>query len=430
MPAVDRTAQGTAQDTAQDTAHDTGQAQSSAGNPLAIPAFRAFWVNGLSFMLVQNALRFVYGWVILDGLNRSPSWQGGVVFLLGVPMLFLLPPAGVWADRVDPKRLLIVTQLVFLVVLVVTAIGVGDGSGTVGLMVVSALAAGVVTAIGSPVRSSLIPALLPPSLLVRGIALNAIAITLSMVFGAVSAQLFGNLFGFDGAFWWLAGLLVVGVGAALVMESPGVLNQRDSTSIRESIAEGVAFVRNDRGILTLFWLLGISGFIMMPMMMVGVQAHVKEELGRSAGDAAPFFAMMGFGIAISSLVILRRSELPNRATLFMRAMICGTTTMTLLGFTRAYWQVLVLGLLLGMCAGVFMNMNQALIQGNTPSALMGRVMALYLLVQAGLLPYGALIAGVLLDALGTGRAMSIVGALGLSLVLITYVRANSIRQIN
>ena len=86
-------------------------------NALAVPSFRSLWLNSVTFYLVVNALRFVYGWVVLDGLNKSESVQGLVVFVLGIPLLFLLLPAGVWADRLDPKKMLITTQVALLVVI-------------------------------------------------------------------------------------------------------------------------------------------------------------------------------------------------------------------------------------------------------------------------------------------------------------------------
>lgn len=399
-------------------------------NALAVPAFRSLWLNSVTFYLVSNALRFVYGWVILDGLERGETWQGAGVFVLGVPLLFLLVPAGVWADRFDPKRMLLGSQLLLMAVMAATALGMGSGAGSLWLVLVSALLAGVATALGSPVRGSLIPSLLPTELLYSGIALNAIAMTLSMVLGAVAARQFGDWFGFDGAFWFMFVLLGLGILALATMASPGPANRNDKATLRESVSEGVAFVRNERGILTLFWLLAISGGLMSPAMFVTAQAHIKEELGRTAADAAPLFALMGLGIMVSSIAIMRQGSMKNKAVLFMRAMLCGTTTVGLMGLTTAFWQILALGFFMGLCGGFFINMNQGLIQGNTPKEVMGRVMGLYALVQAGLLPFGALLLGVLADSIGTRITMVGAGAVAFAMVLATYVRAEAIRQIN
>jgi len=225
-------------------------------------------------------------------------------------------------------------------------------------------------------------------------------------------------------------LLGLGILALATMASPGPANRNDKATLRESVSEGVAFVRNERGILTLFWLLAISGGLMSPAMFVTAQAHIKEELGRTAADAAPLFALMGLGIMVSSIAIMRQGSMKNKAVLFMRAMLCGTTTVGLMGLTTAFWQILALGFFMGLCGGFFINMNQGLIQGNTPKEVMGRVMGLYALVQAGLLPFGALLLGVLADSIGTRITMVGAGAVAFAMVLATYVRAEAIRQIN
>ena len=147
-------------------------------NALQVPSFRALWLNSITFYLVANALRFVYGWVVLDGLDKGEAWQGFIVFVLGLPLVFFLLPAGVWADRIDPKKMLIASQVALFLVMAGTAIAMGDGSGSLTILIVSAIFAGIITSIGSPVRSSLIPALLKGDLLFSGIALNAIALTL------------------------------------------------------------------------------------------------------------------------------------------------------------------------------------------------------------------------------------------------------------
>ena len=398
-------------------------------NALAVPSFRALWLNSVTFYLVANSLRFVYGWVVLDGLDKGERWQGAVVFILGVPLLFLLMPAGVWADRLDPKRMLVGSQIGLFVVMVGTAIAMGSGSGSLGLIVISALLAGVVTSIGSPVRSSLIPALLKGDLLYNGIALNAIALTLSLVLGAVSARAFGDWFGFDGAFWWLAVLTAAGTVALMGLTSPGPATTGDKATLSQAVRDGLGFVWGERGIRSLFILLTVSGLMMTPIMFVTLQAYIKEELGRSAADAAPMLALMGVGIATSSVFIMRQGSMQNKSVKFMQAMLGGTTCMVLMGLTSAYWQVLVLAYLMGACGGFFINMNQGLIQSNTPPAMMGRVMGLYALVAGGMTPIGALGLGFFGEAIGTGNAISIVSATAFMIVLVVYLSDKAIRTI-
>ncbi len=398
--------------------------------PLAVPAFRYLWLNTITFFMAMNALRFVYGWVALDGLDSSESVQGFVVFALGLPGIFLLLPAGVWADRLNRRHLLIATQMGTAVVLFATAATIGAGHLSLPFIVVSAVLAGITTAIGSPVRGSLIPELLPKELLFGGIALNALAMTSSLVVGAVTAQVAGDLFGFDGAYWYLTILLVLGVLALIPMQTPNrAPGVGDHVTMRKAVVEGLGFVHGQPALRILFLMLGLAGFIMNALMFVTLQALVKDEFGRDAGDAAPLMALIGVGLAISSVYVMRRGNMKNKGTVFLRAMICGTSLLVLMGQTTAYWQLGVLSLFMGMAGGFFVNMNQGLIQSNTPNELMGRVMGLFSLVQMGLTPFGALVVGFVAEAIGPANAFSVCAGVALLVTLATYARAHELHAI-
>ncbi len=399
-------------------------------NPLAVPAFRYLWFNSLTFALVANALRFVYGWVALEGLDGSEATQGFVVFLLGVPGIFLLLPAGVWADRLNRRLMLMASQAGTMVVMAITAFMIATDNLSLGLIVVSALASGAVTAVGSPVRTSLVPELLPRRLLLPGIALSAVAMTLSLVVGSYSAQLVGNRFGFDGTFWYLGLLSAVGIALLIPMRPPTrTPTDADSVTMREAISQGFRFVAGEPALRVLFAMLGLAGFVMNALMFVTLQAFVKEELGRDPGDAGLLLAMVGIGLASSSLVVMRLGDLPNKGTLFLRAMMIGTITLSLMGRATEYWHLIVLTLILGLAGGFFINMNQSLIQANTPPELMGRVMGFYTIVQGGLTPVGALALGLLATQIGTANTLTFCAAGAFAAVAFTYLRATHLHEL-
>ena len=408
---------------------DAVAADAVPSNALRVRSFRYLWLNSITFALVMNATRFVYGWVVLDGLNRSESQQGLVVFLLGIPTLVLVLPAGVWADRLDRRWLLLGTQAGAGLVLFATAVVIAQGQLSMAMLVISALALGSVLAIGSPVRSSLIPELLPKELLYSGIALNALAMTGSMVVGAVVAQVVGDAFGFDGVFAYLGLLMVLGMVAIHRMEPPPRHETKGAVTMRAAVREGLSFVAHDPALRTLFGLLALAGMVMNALMFVTVQAFVKEDLGRSAGDAAPLFGLIGIGLAFGSVIVMRRGNMPKKGTVFLRAMTAGTFILALMGRTTAYWQIAVLCLIMGVAGGFFINMNQGLIQSNTPAPLMGRVMGLFTLVQAGLTPIGALAFGVLADAIGPADTITYSAGAAFVITVTTYARARAIHEI-
>ncbi len=82
---------------------------------------------------------------------------------------------------------------------------------------------------------------------------------------------------------------------------------------------------------------------------------------------------------------------------------------------------------MGLAGGFYINMNQGLIQANTPQALMGRVMGLYTLIQVGLMPFGALGLGLIASAIGIGVTMSAAAVVTHAVVIATYILAKDLK---
>ena len=85
---------------------------------------------------------------------------------------------------------------------------------------------------------------------------------------------------------------------------------------------------------------------------------------------------------------------------------------------------------MGLAGGFYITINQGLIQSNTPKDLMGRVMALYLLVQAALMPLGALGLGWAASSIGAGNVVTICGVISLIVVTWTHLGFSTVRNLD
>ncbi len=400
-----------------------------AGNALSNRNFRFLWGNNIAFFLVMNAERFVFGWLVLEGLKRGEREQGLIVFALGLPAVFITLQAGVWADRVDRRRLLMGTQLAGAAIMSVTALFVATGRATLGWIAVAAIVAGAAAAVGSPVRSSLISAIVPKEQLFSAIAINALAMTASMILGPVMARAVGGRFGFEGAFWFQAILMVIGVGFLRFLRVPPHTGRGPKRSVRTETMEALRHVWHDNNLRTLFGLLVLASVTINPAVMVTAQAHVKEGLRRDAGDSAIPLAFMGVGIAITSMILIRKGDRSNKGMLFQRAVIVGATMTFIMGRTTSFTVLLLVSFVMGLSGGFYINMNQGLIQSRTPQPLMGRVMALYVLTQAGFMPLGALGLGLIAHRYSPGAAMSGAAAIAWVVYVVVYVRNAELRRL-
>lgn len=399
-------------------------------NALTVPAFRHLWLNNVAFFMAANAQRFVFAWFVLDGLDRAESDQGVIVFALGLPAIFLVIQAGAWADRWDRKRLLASSQIASGVAMALGLVYILTDQTSFGLLIALAVVAGGAAAIGQPVRQSLVPALVAPDQLFSAIAVNAIAMTLSLILGSALARLFGGVFGFEGAFGFMLGLFVLGLVPLVRLQVPAHDRLPPKRPIWTETIEAMHHVMRDHALRKLFGLLTLAGVTINPLVMVTSQAHVKEGIGRDSGDAALPFALMGVGIAVTSVVVMRKGNMGRKGAAFMRAMLAGTAIVALMGRTTELWQLSILALIMGLAGGFYINMNQGLIQANTPQPLMGRVMALYTLIQVGLLPLGSLAYGLIAARIGTGDTMTAGALVGLVLTAFIYLTDDTLSELS
>ena len=398
-------------------------------NALALPDYRRLWINNLIYMFVSNAQRFAIGWLVLDGLGGNEIRQGMAVFMLGVPVAFIVMQAGALADRVDRRSLLIRSQVGLLLVVLATLILLGLDQLTYSWVLTLSVLSGVAQAFGQPVRQALIPLLVPERLLMNAVALNALAMTTSMILSAPLVKIAGDLFDFEGVYGLQVVMLIVGLFFLRRLQTPPVTESPKRRLIQEA-ASALRHVVNDLRLRVLFLLLAVASISVNAAVMVTMQAKVKEELLRDSGDMAYLLAVMAVGIAITSVVVMRKGDMKRKGGKFQQAMMCGSALVVCMGQASSFKVLLPLFFLMGLAGGFFITMNQGLIQSATPRELMGRVMGLYLLVQFGFMPIGALGLGWAASLAGPGNVVSVCGAVSLLIVSWTHFAFSTIRNLD
>ena len=400
-----------------------------AQNALAVPDYRRLWINNLVYMFVSNAQRFAVGWLVLDGLGGNETSQGMAVFMLGIPAAFIVMQAGVLADRVDGRTLLLYSQLGLLAVVVATLVLLGMDRLNYGWVLVLSVFSGIAQAFGGPVRQALIPLLVPERLLMNAVALNALAMTSSMVLSAPLVKITGDLFDFEGVYALQVVMLVAGLGVLRKLETPQV-QEREKRRLLQEARSALRHVVGDIRLRVLFLLLAMAAVSVNAAIMVTMQAKVKEELLRDSGDTAYLLAVMAVGISITSVIVMRKGDMKRKGGKFQRAMMCGSLLVMCMGQASSFLLLIPLFFLMGLAGGFFITMNQGLIQSTTPKDIMGRVMGLYLLVQVGLMPLGALGLGWAASQIGAGNVVSICGAVSLLVVTWTHLGFPAVRNLD
>ncbi|MEO1063247.1 MAG: MFS transporter [Actinomycetota bacterium] len=406
-----------------------GAAPDRQPSVLRLPNFRRLWVNLVLFALVTNAVRFAFIVVVVRVLERSEGSAGLVGFTIGLPIIFFVLQAGALADRVDRKLLLVGSQIGVLVTVLGTGVLLSTDRVGMAAVIALTLVAGTFHAIGQPVRMALIPALVPRERLLDAVALNAVGMTSSMIFGPFTAEIATELWGVEGAFFVLAVLMATGLLVVVRLEVPDVVDPAPKGSMWPEIRAGVRYVVADRPLRVLFLLLSLGNLVNGAMVMTLLPSFVAEVFGRDAQDAGTMLAIMGAGLLASSFVVMRLGSMPRKGEVFLRAFLCGSTCLMLLSIAPSFPSSLVVMFLMGASGGFYINMNQSLVQSRTPDPLMGRVMSLYSFSQQGLMPLGALVAGLVASVIGLRPTFGFGGLLAFAVVVGAYLTQRELRAL-
>lgn len=401
--------------------------------------FPLLWFNSFTFTLISTAEKFTFIWLVIEKLKGPPWASGAVLFCLGLPVFLLVLPAGAIADRFDRRRLLMATQFTGMLVTFLSAVLIRAGWMTVQLALIPAALLGVSMAFGMPIRSSLVPTVVPKSLLMRAIVTNTVGVNIAMIVGPVIGGAAIRRWDVEAAFTLEAMLFGIGFLALIPVRLPertisangprGLATRFNARELIASIREGLEFVWNEPVLRALFFLLSVGGFVMMGSASLLLPQIAHGHFGRDAAESSRLFAFMGIGMTISSLFLIVKRNIPRKGLAFLIAMSFGTSGQILQGFAPTY---LILSLLLvvwGLCGGWYLNLNQTLIQSATPIEKMGRVMSLSVLANTGFAPLGSLVAGTIASTqLGPRHTLSLFGLVGVSCVLLTLYRSSALRN--
>ena len=382
--------------------------------------FRYYWFGQVVSVIGTWMQQVSLPWLVLL-LGGSPIQLGIVLSLQYAPALFFAPLGGVLADRLDKRRVLMITQSVAL--LQALALTILTATSLIQIwMVMLALILGVVNAADMPVRQSFAAELVPRTHLMNAIALNSASFNGARVLGPAVAGLTLALFG-PAVNFGINAVSYLAVLLALARMDPAAITRparpEHWATVRSSLAEGVRYaVRTPTVLWPLVLLGGVSLFAMNFQTLLPLFA--KYTLGLNADGFGLLFATMGAGSLVGSLAL----AFSARGRLLLRLILGGASGFVAvevaLGLTRAPLAVYPIIAGLGLVSMLMVNSINVMVQNSVPDALRGRVMALYVTVFAGSTPIGGLLAGTVAQLWGAPAGF-LLGAGAASLVVILVV---------
>lgn len=362
--------------------------------------------------------RVAQDWVVLTVLTADSGVAVGVVTALQfLPFLILGPFSGVLADRIAPRRLLIITQAAsaFLGI----ALGVLVLSGHVELwhMYAFAFALGVASAFDMPVRQTFVSALVPQESLPNAVGLNSASFNTARLVGPALAGFAVAGIG-SGWVFIINGLTFVATIIALLFMRVGELTPfRRAPRAPGQIREGIQYVRGRPELVVV--MVVVSTVAMMGLNFQLTSAMMARiEFGRGAEDYGVIGSVLAIGSLSGALLAARRPKIRLRLILGS-ALLFGLAS-AVMASMPTYPLYLVSCMAVGFASLTMLTSANAYIQTTTPAHVRGRVMALYSMMLMGSTPIGSPLVGWLGETVGPRWAIA-AGAITAVLVAVGAV---------
>ena len=335
----------------------------------------------------------------------------GVVSFSGQIVSFLLGPlAGVWVERMERRRLLVITQAAGAVQsLALAGLTLGHVI-TLGEIIALMAFQGLINAFDMPGRQSFLIQMVED----RGDLANAIAINSSMANGArlIGPAIGGLIIAAFGEGWCflIDGVSYFAVIALLLMHVPA-LQGRDTSesSLLAELREGWDYVRGFRPIRTILLLFGLTCLMGWPYSVL-LPVFVGNVLHGGAHTLGWLTAASGVGAFSSALALaMRKSVVGLTRTLQAAAVLLGAG-LILFGLSHVLWLSLLLMVAVGFGLIQAAAVSNTIIQSLVPDEMRARVMGYYTMAFFGAAPFGSLFAGGLAQHIGAPYTVMLTGA--------------------
>ena len=360
--------------------------------------------------------RVAQDWLVLTVLSDESGVAVGVVTALQfAPVLALSAWAGLLADRVDRRRLIIVTQSG----LALLALGLGalTLSGHVQLwhVYIFATLLGCVSAIDNPVRQTFVADMVPIDRLPNAVGLNSASFHAARLIGPGVA---GLMIAWVGTGWvfMINGVSFVATILALSQMRTRELHPAPHTNREKGqIRAGLRYVRRRSDILVIMVVIGVVSTFGLNFQLTSA-LMARTEFDKGAGEYGILGSVMAIGSLAGALLAARRER--PRVRLVIGAAFAFGIADGVMALMPTYPSFAVACIPVGLASLTMMTAANATIQTTTDPAMRGRVMALYMIVFLGATPIGSPLVGWIGEsfgarwAIGVGAIMSLLVASG------------------
>ena len=365
--------------------------------------FRLMWIGACVSTIGTFVQQFAQSWLVYD-LTKDPFYLGLDLFLGQLPIILLSLFGGVFADRMDRRKMLLVSQYIQMVCAFLLAALFAMHLVQVWHILALSFFVGVGQSFGGPAYSALLPSLVDAEDLSNAIAMNSIQFNLARIVGPTIGGLAYTTMGATWCFT-LNGISFVAVIISLFIIQVKFVPARTTESVLKSMKEGIRFIRCRDGmsaLVILAFCTTLFGFSLNSFLPV----FVRTVFHKGPETYTLLLVCSGAGSIVGALSVAAVEKMKGQGRLTLLILI--SLGVIIAGFALSRWLPLscLLMFLSGMAMMASASFMLSLAQLITTDAMRGRVMSVYNLAFRAGIPLGSLILGKLIPAFGVSKALA------------------------
>ena len=348
--------------------------------------------------------------VVLD-LTHSGTQLGLTSAARFLPMFVFGPLGGVFADRMDRRRVLYVTQTLSGLLAGVFAVTVGTHSIRLWIVYLLALALGFVNVFDNPARQSFISEMVSAGDLPNAVTLNSVAMNMARVLGAALGGVIAAAIGLALCFT----INALSFGAVLVslaaMRSSELFPAKRVSRQKKQVRQGLRYVRNTPELLIPLLMIAVIGTLAWEF-QVSLPLMASKVFHGGAASYGVMASVMGGGAVVGGLISAARAR-PRARALCLAAIGWGIAILAA-AVAPSFALELAALVFVGYGSITFNSLAKTTLQLAAKPEMRGRVMALWALAWLGSTPIGGPIVGWAGQAFGARWALVIGGVAALA----------------
>jgi predicted MFS family arabinose efflux permease len=387
--------------------------------------FRLMWIGACVSTTGTFVQQFAQSWLVYD-LTKNPFYLGLDLFLGQLPIMLFSLFGGVFADRMDRRKMLLYSQYIQMTcAFVLAALFVTHalkGMSFIAVILTLSFIVGCGQSFGGPAYSALLPALVKGEDLSNAIAMNSIQFNLARVLGPALGGLAYTALGATWCFT-LNGISYIAVILSLFMIQVKFVPPTSRESILKSMGEGIRFIRQREGLgplVVLAFLTTLLGFSITGFLPVIVQTIFHK--GPETYEV--LLVSSGAGSITGALIVAAMERLKGQGHVALLALLALGAATAAFAFSRWLPLSCVLIFVAGAAIMASASLMLSLVQVIVSDHMRGRVMSVYNLAFRAGIPLGSLALGKLIPMVGISWALAASGGIliALSLYFLTVMR--------